>query len=311
MLFAVAVVFIPLGAVCLGASNSVQEVRRRYDDEPSCRDGFFPTADEETRKLSEDGAGTRCELTLEVKQTMKAPVYVYYEMTNYLQNHRRFVKSRSDEQLAGKDPANTFCDPRLEVLNATTGEKSRVNPCGLMAWSLFNDTYAFEVDGVDVPVNSTDIAWKSDAKFKFAKYEPKNMNTAASTRGGGTIDGSVGTDEHFIVWMRTAALPKFRKLWGRIERDIPAGSTVRVGVDNRYNTYKFDGRKSLVLSTSSFLGGKNAFLGAAYLAVGLLCAGCSAVFLYFHFRPPRRIGDMSELSWAKTSGVDARVNAPY
>jgi hypothetical protein len=66
-----------------------------------------------------------------------------------------------------------------------------------------------------------------------------------------------------------------------------------------------------VLSTSSFLGGKNAFLGAAYLAVGLLCAGCSAVFLYFHFRPPRRIGDMSELSWAKTSGVDARVNAPY
>merc|ERR1712216_917110 len=104
---------------------------------------------------------------------MKAPVYVYYEMTNYLQNHRRFVKSRSDEQLAGKDPANTFCDPRLEVLNATTGEKSRVNPCGLMAWSLFNDTYAFEVDGVDVPVNSTDIAWKSDAKFKFAKYEPK------------------------------------------------------------------------------------------------------------------------------------------
>ena len=96
MLFAVAVVFIPLGAVCLGASNSVQEVRRRYDDEPSCRDGFFPTAAEETRKLSEDGAGTRCELTLEVKQTMKAPVYVYYEMTNYLQNHRRFVKSRSD-----------------------------------------------------------------------------------------------------------------------------------------------------------------------------------------------------------------------
>ena len=311
MLFAVAVVFIPLGAVCLGASNSVQEVRRRYDDEPSCRDGFFPTAAEETRKLSEDGAGTRCELTLEVKQTMKAPVYVYYELTNYLQNHRRFVKSRSDEQLAGKDPANTFCDPRLEVLNASTGEKSRVNPCGLMAWSLFNDTYAFEVDGVDVPVNSTDISWKSDMKFKFAKYEPKNMNTDAATRGGGTIDGDVGTDEHFIVWMRTAALPKFRKLWGRIETDIPAGSTVRVGVDNRYNTYKFDGRKSLVLSTSSFLGGKNAFLGAAYLAVGLLCAGCSAVFLYFHFRPPRRIGDMSELSWAKTSGVDARVNAPY
>jgi hypothetical protein len=24
------------------------------------------------------------------------------------------------------------------------------------------------------------------------------------------------TDEHFIVWMRTAGLPNFRKLWGKL-----------------------------------------------------------------------------------------------
>ena len=28
------------------------------------------------------------------------------------------------------------------------------------------------------------------------------------------------TDEHFIVWMRTAGLPNFRKLWGKIEEDL-------------------------------------------------------------------------------------------
>ena len=64
-----------------------------------------------------------------------------------------------------------------------------------------------------------------------------------------------------------------------------------------------------MLSTTSFLGGKNAFLGAAYLAVGFTCALASALFLYFHFKPPRRVGDMSELSWQKVSGVSARVNA--
>ena len=28
------------------------------------------------------------------------------------------------------------------------------------------------------------------------------------------------TDEHFMVWMRPAGLPNFRKLWGRLRDDI-------------------------------------------------------------------------------------------
>jgi hypothetical protein len=40
------------------------------------------------------------------------------------------------------------------------------------------------------------------------------------------IQGSPKTDERFINWMRIAALPNFRKLWGRIETDLQKGDTV-------------------------------------------------------------------------------------
>ena len=38
-------------------------------------------------------------------------------------------------------------------------------------------------------------------------------------------------------WMRIAALPDFRKLWGRILVDIPAGS-YRVDITNRNFSFK-------------------------------------------------------------------------
>lgn len=39
------------------------------------------------------------------------------------------------------------------------------------------------------------------------------------------------TDERFMNWMRVAAMPNFRKLWGRIEDDLPAG-TYTLTIDN-------------------------------------------------------------------------------
>ena len=71
---------------------------------------------------------------------MDAPVYAYYKLTNFYQNHRRYVRSRNDEQLRGNNPSFSSmedCDPRRSIGDENDPTKYW-NPCGLIAASMFN-----------------------------------------------------------------------------------------------------------------------------------------------------------------------------
>ena len=88
------------------------------------------------------------------------------------------------------------------------------------------------------------------------------------------------TDEHFIVWMRPAGLPNFRKLWGRIEDiDLKKGQNISLTVENNFDVRKFDGKKFLILSTVNVFGGKNTFLGISYIVLGAICIVLAVVFI--------------------------------
>jgi hypothetical protein len=89
---------------------------------------------------------------------------------------------------------------------------------------------------------------------------------------------SINIIEHFIVWMRTAGLPNFRKLYGKITQDIEPGE-YQVVIQNNYDVNGFDGNKSFVLSTTNALGGKNYFLAVCYIVVGSLCLIFAMIFL--------------------------------
>lgn len=93
--------------------------------------------------------------------------------------------------------------------------------------------------------------------------------------------------DDLIVWMRTAALPTFRKLYGKIAVDLEVNDVVTVTIENNYNTYKYDGEKVLVLSTTTWLGGKNNFLGRAYIALGGISLFVAACFTVLYLMKPR------------------------
>lgn len=94
----------------------------------------------------------------------------------------RYVKSRSDTQLRSRKSENdtSACDPE-----GTTSNGSPIVPCGLIAWSLFNDTYTFSVNSKALEVSKKNIAWKSDQDNKFGDdVYPKNFQS------GGLIGGA-------------------------------------------------------------------------------------------------------------------------
>lgn len=242
-----------------------------------------------------------CMVTFTIPDTMNAPVYFYYQLDNFYQNHRRYVRSRSDRQLRGDEidspgDVSEDCDPQVFRDDAEDEDLADVLfPCGLIANSRFSDTFTDlrDSDNEEIVMNRTGIAWASDVRNKFR--ESPNCEEGGV---GFCPDPSVFTNEDFIVWMRTAALPKFKKLYGRIEdRDLEPGDYT-ITVNNQFDVSGFDGRKFIVFSTTSWLGGKNNFLGGTYLVVGFLCTTLGLIFLAKNIMSPRRPGDTRYLQWS-------------
>lgn len=285
-------VFIPIGFVTLRASRDAIEIVDRYDVE--CIPEEYRT--NKLSYITDSSILKNCTRYLKVQKFMKAPIFIYYQLDNYYQNHRRYVKSRSDQQLLhGQEYTHTSaCEPE-ESSNGLP-----IVPCGLIAWSMFNDTFTFARESAKLKVSRSNIAWKSDREHKFGKdVYPFNFQNG-SLIGGAKLDPKVplSDQEDFIVWMRAAALLSFRKLYGRIEEDLEPGNVVVVNLMNNYNTYSFSGQKKLILSTSSWLGGRNDFLGITYLVVGASSIVISIIFMLLHLKNPRPYGDNS---WNKKS----------
>lgn len=182
----------------------------------------------------------------------------------------------------------------------------------------------------NVTYNMTDrgIAWPGEhEKYKRTKYSASQIIPPpywAERYPDGYTDDNIPDltqDEHFQVWMRTAGLPTFRKLYyrnddedmpsGRYEIDIymsasraiaallfrsalplePATDCMCRPTRTDYPVRPFGGTKSIVFSTVSFIGGKNPFLGIAYIAVGGVCVLLGLLLTLRHLIKPRKLGD--------------------
>lgn len=184
-----------------------------------------------TLPFAPDYQETVCTLDFQLPETMKPPVLVFYRLTNFHQNHRRYVHSLSEDQLRGKaltldqlkDSKN--CDP------LSGDDEKPYYPCGLIANSMFNDTFSnFTFTGTNTsedeeslyPVYTKGIAWNTDKeRYGKTQYRPDQIipppNWVESYPDGynETSIPNLRENEAFQNWMRAAALPTFSKLAAR------------------------------------------------------------------------------------------------
>jgi len=297
--------FTPLGIFILIASNSVIEYSVDYTD--LCQ--MVMQNDSFGNPIPTLGYQCTVNVTIPIEQLMDPPIYLYYSLDNFYQNNRLYAGSLDDYQLQGYvsswSTLYSDCFPIVQYAAtpaSSTGPSPNTSeiysPCGLIAWSMFNDTFVLSQDsdgsvicngplaGVDpLSLCSKDnIAWPSDVQYRFRTPYPgyRSYPQEYYNESGHKIPQTNDTD--FMVWMRTAALPNFRKLYRIINTPLYAGNFTFTIVQN-YPVKSFGGRKGLILSTASWIGGKNIFLACCYLVVAglslLLASGFFAGTLIF------------------------------
>ncbi|XP_018423839.1 PREDICTED: cell cycle control protein 50C-like [Nanorana parkeri] len=302
--------FFIIGLFCLAvgiswvvATTNVKEIRISYSD--YCSD---------CTKLRENSSNSEtpcsCTINFSITESFKGDVFMYYGLSNFFQNHRRYVISKFDAQLLGRNVTNSesikklgYCAPFSVYNNGTP-----IAPCGAIANSMFNDTILlfYHPDAstkTEVPLFKTGNTWWSDKNVKFSNPKPKD-NLVQAFAGSARPpywqkpayeldpldpNNNAYINEDFINWMRVAALPSFRKLYRRLSRvdlfsdGLPAGNYTFV-IDYNFPVSKFGGRKHAILSTLSWCGGSNVFLGYAYTVTGAVIILTAFVMLALHLK---------------------------
>lgn len=325
---AIGVAFIPTGVHLLNTSNDIYESTIIYDGSDASPDCT----------IYNQNQGTHCPISFTLRDDVDGPLYVYYGLSNFYQNHRLYVSSVDQYQIGGtKETKSTLegtCVSKVE------NGSQLLNPCGLIANSYFTDIITFDSahsTPSGLSLDESDIAWPSDSdKFKQPDgfkstivpgpttdcsaynlpagckyYRNSNTNTSylfyypddATTQYLyetyptliSPIDGV--TDDHFKVWMRTAPLPSFRKLYGKISGDFKKGNVLRFNITANYEVDSFDGGKSIIISNLGEFGAKNPNLGIAYIVVGIISLVFALLFATKQFLSPRPVADPSLLNW--------------
>jgi len=101
---------------------------------------------------------------------------------------------------------------------------------------------------------------------------------------------------HVITWFFLAAYPTFNKNWGRIKEDIPAGTTLKIVIQDNFDVISYKGTKKFVIMTTNWLGTDDFTLAIMYFTTAAFCS-LATIYLIIVWTKRPRVGSLINIDF--------------
>uniref|UniRef100_A0A0K0G553 Lem3/Cdc50 n=1 Tax=Strongyloides venezuelensis TaxID=75913 RepID=A0A0K0G553_STRVS len=253
----------------------------------------------------DENNNTICTFRIELFEVINGNITFQYSLHKFYQNWKSYFDDRSDYQLEGHPKSINEC----KKFKIDRESQKPIAPCGSVANTMFNDTFIFSKFNNEnylyqIPWNTDRILWPTDRKKKFKNPKTSDGQTlcyafANTTKPpnwkteickiGSNITGYGFENADFIIWMKSAALPKFRKNYrSLIQKDklfkkgLPIG-LYQLDIKYSYNVDSYDARKRFIITTNNILPSRNYFLFKAYMVIAGILFGSVIIFSILEF----------------------------
>ena len=162
--FFIGIAFIPIGIGLLSISDTIMEKVISYTD---CKNEEGRLCKDIIINQKAHDRDCICNISFTIDDDWKGNTFIFYALTNFFQNHRRYLRSLSEPQLVGElqpkewGNINKTCGPPYSYCNETDktccngasgdgfcGNMVKNNtpffPCGAIANSMFSDVVSLK-----------------------------------------------------------------------------------------------------------------------------------------------------------------------
>ncbi|XP_027199041.2 cell cycle control protein 50A-like isoform X1 [Dermatophagoides pteronyssinus] len=306
-----AIVYMILGLICFYQNMTVTEYKFEYTD--CLSESAIESKKNNTNILyckdeidKNPGHICHCQISVYMSSIPKN-VYVYYGLEFYYQNYLPYVDSVDNFQLCGLRLTRGEC-------SSNDNETLPTVPCGMIANSMFNDTFVLEKRILardesghtkrylfPISIIRKNISWKFPERYRnptvpknqTLKYVFRNTKKPANWHKpiyeldleDPTNNGF--ENEPFINWMQISPFSSLRKAYGYIDHSDNSFTSTGLQdgyyllqINYSYPVHRFNGKKYIIISNTSSFGGKNYFLSYIFLITSILNSIIAILFYY-------------------------------